>query len=154
MDLPPATPELDHDSLRETLSSCSTTVRDRGYSPPPTWDLGNRLSLYQARRSARVPSQSLRQPRLLACNENPANRFLQPKTSLFLCSSSNQRTTSALSLFSRFLSRLCFSPRATLSFPTNYLFSCFPQQYCVGLNPQLLVRSGILTDGYPAPSPH
>jgi hypothetical protein len=29
-------PKLDHDALREILSLCSTTVRDEGYSPPPT----------------------------------------------------------------------------------------------------------------------
>jgi hypothetical protein len=33
--------ELEHGSLIETLSPCSTTVRDKGYSPPPTrtWQL-------------------------------------------------------------------------------------------------------------------
>jgi hypothetical protein len=35
-DLPLATPKIDHDSLRDILSPFSTTVRDRGFSPPPT----------------------------------------------------------------------------------------------------------------------
>jgi hypothetical protein len=35
-DLPLATPELDHDALREILSLCSAIIRDKVYSPPPT----------------------------------------------------------------------------------------------------------------------
>jgi hypothetical protein len=40
MDLPLATPELDHDALRETLSSFSMTVRDEVTLLLPR-DLGN-----------------------------------------------------------------------------------------------------------------
>jgi hypothetical protein len=41
MDLPLASPELDHGVLRDIISPCSTIVRDGGYSPPPTrtWKL-------------------------------------------------------------------------------------------------------------------
>jgi hypothetical protein len=45
-------------------------------------------------------------------------------------------------------------PHVDLLVPTNYLFSCLPQQGCVGPNPQIVFKSGSLIDGYSTPSPH
>jgi hypothetical protein len=78
MDLPLATPKLDHDALRETLSSSSATGRDGDYSPPP---MGSWQWVFS------VPSKEVclststvtRQPHLLDCNENLANILLLPK---------------------------------------------------------------------------
>jgi hypothetical protein len=51
MDLPLATPELDHDALRDNSFFRLSNSRDKGYSPPPTgyWQ---RVFLYQAGRHA------------------------------------------------------------------------------------------------------
>jgi hypothetical protein len=155
MDLPLATPELDHDALRETLSSYSTTVRDKGYSPPPTksWQ---RVFSVPSKEVCPSTSTVTRQPRLSACNENLANNFLHPEQAYFpvlprtrelqntLFSSRDCSFDSAL--FADLLALLASAHKLPLSF--------LSQQGCVGLNPQLVVRSGSLTDGYSAPSPH
>jgi hypothetical protein len=82
MDLPLATPELDHDALRETLSPCSMTVRDKGYSPPPTGSWQPVFSI-PSKEVCVSTSTVTRQPRLSACSENPAHGFLQPKRACF-----------------------------------------------------------------------
>jgi hypothetical protein len=93
-----------------------------------------------------------RQPHLSSCRENPAHGFLQPKRACFSVFLSTPESNNAL-----FSSGDCFLHSASLQIclcPPNYFLSCLPQQGCVGLNPQLVVRPGSLTDGYPAPSPH
>jgi hypothetical protein len=93
-----------------------------------------------------------RQPHLSSWNENPANNFLHPERAYFSVLPSNQRVASTL--FSSRDWSFDSASLADLPLPTNYLFSFLPQQGCVGLNPQLMVRSGSLADGYSTPSPH
>jgi hypothetical protein len=68
MDLPLATPELDHDALREIISPCSTTVRNRGYSPPPTrnWQL---VFFIPSKEVCTSTYSVTRQPHLSSCSQ-------------------------------------------------------------------------------------
>jgi hypothetical protein len=75
MDLPLATPELDHDALRKTLYSYSATVRDEGYSPPPTktWP----LIFFVPRKEVCMSTSTVTcQPHLSDCTENHSIHFL------------------------------------------------------------------------------
>jgi hypothetical protein len=77
MDLPLATPELDHDALREILSLCSMTVRDEGYSPPPT---GNWKLVFStpSKEVCMSTSSVTRQPHLSSCSQTlPMASFSQ-----------------------------------------------------------------------------
>jgi hypothetical protein len=75
--LPLAIPKLDHDSLREILSSFSTTVRDKSYSPPLT---GNWQPVFSTPRKDFCTSTSsiTRQPCLSACSKTlPMDSYIQ-----------------------------------------------------------------------------
>jgi hypothetical protein len=118
LDLPLATPELDHDALREILSPCFTTVRDEGYSPHPTGPWQPDSSTPSKEVCAGTSSVTC-QPRLSTCNENPAHGFLQPKTSLLLNFSFYSRVENMLLFSSRDYSlyfvifQISLSPRIT-----------------------------------------
>jgi hypothetical protein len=78
MDLPLATPNLDHDALRNILSPYTTTMRDQGYSPPP---IGNwQLVFYTPRKEVCTSTSSVtRQPRLSSCSETLPIDSYNPK---------------------------------------------------------------------------
>jgi hypothetical protein len=121
MDLPLATPELDHDALRETLSSCSMTVRDEGYSPPPT---GSWKPVFFVPSKEVCTSNSIvtYQPCLSSCKKNllMASCAQNELISLF-CFEPESYMCSIL--FSRSFSPLYFL--ADLPLPLNYFLSLF-----------------------------
>jgi hypothetical protein len=93
-----ATPELDHDALREILSLFSTTVRDEGYSPSPT-ETGY-LVLSSPRKEVYTSTSSVtRRPRLSSCSE-PCPRLLTAKTRFLLIFCLNFRIKVSSLLFS------------------------------------------------------
>jgi hypothetical protein len=133
MDLPLATPELDHDALREILSLCSTTVRDEGYSPSPT-ETGCLVFSTPSKEVCMSTSSVTRQPRLSACSETLAPWILTARSSLLLRFSSQLQNRS---MFTPFLGE-CFLYSVILQIcllSPNYLISFLPQQGCVGMNP-------------------
>jgi hypothetical protein len=79
------TPYIDHDALRETLPSCSVTVRDEGYSPLPT-RIG-KMVFSSPRKGACnecfLNHSSSLQPRLSSWTENAPNNFLHPEKAFF-----------------------------------------------------------------------
>jgi hypothetical protein len=77
MDLPLVTLELDHDALREIIYPFSMTVRDRGYSPPPTGSW--KLVFSTPSKEVCVSTSSVtRQPRLSACSKTlPMDSYSQ-----------------------------------------------------------------------------
>jgi hypothetical protein len=97
MDLPLATPELDHDALREILYLCSMTVRDEGYSPPPT---GSWKSVFStpSKEICTSTSSVTRRPHLSSCSET-LPRLLTTKTSFLLNFSLNSRVKVSSLLF-------------------------------------------------------
>jgi hypothetical protein len=137
MDLPLATPELDHDALPEIISSFSTRVKVGGYSPPPTrtW---KRFPLLQIRRSTRVLPQSLISL-IYQLVARPCPRLLTAKTIFLL-------------IFSRLFSLLyCLADLSmSLELPPFFPSSA---RLC-GYEPQFVVKPRILTYGYATPSPH
>jgi hypothetical protein len=82
MDLSMATPKLDHDALRENISSYSKTVRDEGYSPPPTksWQ---RVFSVPIKEVCPSTSTVTHHPFLSSHNENLSNNFLHPEQTYF-----------------------------------------------------------------------
>jgi hypothetical protein len=122
MYLPLSTLELDHDSLREILSPCSTIVRDGGYSPPPTrsWQM-----------DSSTPSKEFfmrnflftRQPRLSSCRDTlPMDSYSQNKLASHLFSQLHIRNmlSSLIEIVfsTRFLVDLPMSPKLLPFFPS------------------------------------
>jgi hypothetical protein len=86
------------------------------------------------------------QPHLSSWTENAANNFLHPEKA---CFSVLFRTRELHTLFSLFWKNgLSTHLLRNPLFPQISFFSFLPQQDCVGLNPQFVVRSGSLSDGY------
>jgi hypothetical protein len=131
--LPLATPELDHDSLREILSLFSTTVRDKGYSPPPI-GTGCLIFSIMSKESCTSTSSVTHQPHLLSCSQTMSmDSSIQNNITAQLFLSTFELKYPFPSLLGRVFYLLCCM--ADLSLSPNYLISFLPQQGCVGLNP-------------------
>jgi hypothetical protein len=134
MDLPLATLELDHDALRENLSSFSVSVRDGGYSPPPT---GSWQPIFFLPRKAVCTSTSTvtRQHFYhLLTKTMPSFSYAQNDLiSQFF--HKLEKCTMLFSLLKISLSTLLPRKVAWVRNPTNYLFLSFLSKVAWVLNP-------------------
>jgi hypothetical protein len=132
MNLSLATPELDHDALRDILSPFSTTVRDEGYSHPPTKSWQPDFSTPSKEVYASTSSVT-HQPGLSSYRETlPMTSYSQNKLASQLFSQLSSRKHDLLSSGDCFL---YFDFLQISLCPPNYLLSFLPQRGCVGLNP-------------------
>jgi hypothetical protein len=133
MDLSLATPELDHGALREIISPYSTTIRDEGYSPPPTgtWQL---VFSTPSKEVCTSTFSVTHQPHLSSCSQTlpmSSYRHIELNAQHFPLHSRVEVCFPFLP--GRVFSLLSYLVYSYLS--PNYLLSFLPQQGCVGLNP-------------------